>query len=407
MTSQHSGNSGELPELPSHLGADFLKGLSASQFETPTQVLLRDGFAETVAENVEALAGFDPSTEDFDLWYLGLESTFPEADDAEPVLAERYRNKMLADLGLSFTSLEQDDPDFIFQYTYEDASTRQMRYITRADGARIVTEMLISQEGQMQYLALLTDRRAEENAWEYQAQVDDYNITAELANRLGVEDAYELIEQTKEMDLAEKIAMLEELRAAQAQSDSELGEQLVLNDQALNKARKRYVKAVMPALGLLETWRKPHQEARAVEYIAAVEHTAFALEMGPDQLEQHNALEQAKRHAELNKQLELRKRARILGTTAVASVVIAVPTAVVGAVGYFHEVLQNAPQGLAAGFLIGLGLSVPLVNRMREGLRHLSPFASRTTANTNAPLINQLAAEQEHAEVNSYNLSSH
>jgi len=373
MTDQYSGNSGELPELPSHLGADFLENLSASQFETPTQVLLRDGFAERTAENTEILTEFDPSTEDFDLWYLGLESTFEEADDAEPLLAEQHRNKMLADLGLNFTHLEQDDPDLIFQYTYDDASTRQMRYITRADGARIVTEMLVSQEGQMQYLALLTDRRAGENAWEYQAQVDDFHITKELAGRLGVDDVHELVEQTKNLNTDEKTAMLEELRAAQAQSDSELGEQLVLDDQALNKARKRYVKAVMPALGLLEIWRKRHQEARAVEYITAVEHTAFALEMGPDQLEQHNALEQAKRHAELNKQLELRKRARILGTTAIASVVTALPTAAVGAVGYLHEAaVQDTPygfnMGLAAGLLLGIGLSAPIVKQMREGL---------------------------------------
>jgi hypothetical protein len=134
--------------------------------------------------------------------------------------------------------------------------------------------------------------------------------------------------------------------------------------------------------------------------------------MGPDQLEQHNALEQAKRHAELNKQLELRKRARILGTTAIASVVTALPTAAVGAAGYLHEaVVQDTPyglnMGLAAGLLLGIGLSAPIVKQMREGLRRLSPFTSRTTAGTNTPLINQLAAEQVRAEVNSDNLSSH
>jgi len=263
MTDQ-SGNSGELPELPPHLGADFFNELSAAKFETPAQTLLRDGFAETTAKNVEALAEFDPASEEYELRHLGLKSTFPEADDAEPLLAEQYRSKMLSDLGLNFTPLEEDDPDKIFQYTYSDYSTRQIRYITRADGTRIVAEMLVTEEGQMQYLSLLTTGRAEENAGNHQAHVDDYDVTKELAHQLGIEDQYELVEQTKDLTIAEKTVMLAELNTAQGQQDTKLGDQLMRDEQTLDKARKRYVKSIFPALGVLDFLHDPKKRAARI-----------------------------------------------------------------------------------------------------------------------------------------------
>lgn len=365
----------------------------ARDIESPNQRLVREVFEETEVANRLTLNDFDPHNPDVRA-DIALITYFPEAEAAEPQIAESKRRLMLHSLGLEFQNLEIDHPDLLFQHTYRGGVVNQIRLHTRSDGVKIpvFTALGTSQDNNpVERMRLLSYTEAGALATKFEDNLDEQKLTARLKNEIGLDDT---LLELAHLSFEDKRSMLE------AYDEIQNLEVIKPDTDVLDRVRKNLVKTMLPGNKLMSFVRGHKLEKAQATYEASmsglVEHYGLDTKATTELIQS----ERLHRLQSLNEQLRFRRLTTKIGLIAMTSLATLTGTGTGAASGAIVAIEANDDtiKGAAIGALVGggsglwIGIEKAVHLRRRTGL--ISGFSTNYFTNSSA-LDRQLREEQK------------
>jgi|GEM_PF-1984890 len=361
--------------------------------ESVNQRILHEEFDKTAAINQAALANFDPRVPD-DYVEIELTTGFPEAEAAEPRIADSRRQAMLRDLGLSFQHSETGQPGHYFEWKSEDGDVDQLRTLTRADGTQIpmFTQLGSDKDGNpVELIQLLSHQKAVALVVEYEGTRYEETLDRRLTGEFGL-DA-EMLDRAN-LSLEDKraiVATYEKIQSEAVTRPYDVGE--------LNLVREDLVKTMLPARKFTLSRRR----SQALQARAAYEDSvaAFTQRHGLDtrSARELESGEQSLRLGALNEQLRFRKRAAKVGLVAMATLTTPIGSSLGALMGMVvhQEVHDGTGRAVMIGAIIGgmatLGAHVAEGLRLRRRVRGIRGFMQSDFRDSGS-LIDQLVNER-------------
>jgi hypothetical protein len=325
----------------------------------------------------------------------------------------------------------------LFQHEYNDG-LRQYRILQRDDGTKVVINSFTKPHQipdhrpshLLSQLEVISYARAATDITRHNEVLEEHQLTNELNQKLNVEPEGEgqapdssLTEGFKNLSPEEKRKMLEQLEALakvptteggepsqieQYKEKAALGELLLQAEGSLVRHRKRYVKTVLPITGIFdsdEMYLNKKQD-RTEAYEEAIYNLLDALESAPEEADKFIVSEQARRLALFNRQLKLRTRIKMVGTTAVGAAVALIPLGTGIGVGEAHLMGATPTEGIIGGAVVATGFVAKYFRTAYKRFRMLAPFVPDTTAPEQATVSEQITAEIKLAGLNSHDLNN-
>lgn len=369
----------------------FPHSFSVAEFQSSNQRIILEGFEGLENLNRATLLGFDPTQPDA-YADIELETGFPEAEEAEPKVAQARLSAMLQNLGLAFQVLKEDDPACIFQYTYDDGAIIQLRLVERADGVKIPVFTSIEEDDQgnaIESIELLSYDAAAQTKQEYES--DDGEEVASLFEDgtvslngvfLGVIGAARGLAPE---DIKDMLAVHREIQALDT----------VLPDEAFNRLRQKLASAILPGFQLVQGFRARRFSKAAEEYLLGLKQFIDKHNLDAEQVSGLLQDEQIQRLAALDGQLRKRRRVATVGLTAMsACVTIAsgVLGATLGSSPRYNILSSSMIEETLLGAGLGAMLSLEQVSKFRRKGRGVKGFLNEVDT-SGLPINDQLYQE--------------
>jgi hypothetical protein len=369
---------------------EYLEGLIDEDriLESPTQQILREEFEAIEIWNQVVCLDFDPTVSG-SVVDIRLTTAFPEAEAAEPKVAEAKRENMLNSLGLGFHFLNDKDPSNLFQVEYNNGEIDQIRLITRIDGVKIPVYTTISGDDEgsvIEKVYLLSNDVAEEHRKKLEDNINEQKVDLRLQEEFGLDKDF--IKQAK-LSFDDKRSML-----ASYDAIKEL-EVAKPDNQELDMLRSRFVKGMLPTSNFLEQMRYKRLAKTQVEYEKGVVDLIKRYELRGSSARELISSERLKRLAGLNEQLNKRVIAHKVGLAAMTGTAVSLGALGGSLIGEIQSLKGNsivhAIIGGGAGLVFGIQEGIHLRKNARDVRAGFLPIS---TSDGGDKFTEQLAQEK-------------
>jgi hypothetical protein len=291
------------------------------------QKILTQEYARMTRENQAAWSDFDRSGYDH---IVALETNYSLYEAVEPAFAAMQRARMVKEMAPGLFPPQvlpgygdvpiPNGSDIVFQFTYAEGGFMQLRNMPREDGTTIPV-LLECHKTKSGYdpisMVLLSDVGNDKvQNWYQDEYLPDIRVGQQLFEHVGV--SWDVIQTVSPEDKRAMLATWKELNglpetegqsapvAPTSESPTESTEQITPADfKTLDKARKKFVKAVLPGAQFLQNSRQRDLAHVESEYI---EELKKMVNQNPDAVDKICINERLLRLTALSNQLKVRTR---------------------------------------------------------------------------------------------------
>jgi hypothetical protein len=376
-----------------------IDSMHVSNFESPAHKILSQEFEDVLRHNQAVIDGFNPHGEQA-VAPIALDTDFAEAEHAEPQVTALMRENMLAQLGITYKWLAEDDPDNIMQETYTNGE-EQIRLIHREDNEPVALHTVLrssEDNSDIAYMQLLNNEEVER----FQQRRLDIIEQAEIDYRLGSEFGLdkEFLELSG-ISNEDKKAMLE---AYDAMQTLETG---ALDLSVIDSIRKSLTKAMLPGTMFMEAGSQAKMAELTQQYIEKLDTliTSHGLNRDPDAIKDVLSSEQLLRMEALNKQLKRRRIIKQIGSKAMMAIIVPISVSSGAFAGLMIDTQSTAGPivGAAVAGAAGVILAADMKKNMNEAMRSTEQGFAPIEKSSN--LYQQLDTERKIAELYMYRLN--